>query len=644
MASMAGNLSFALEALEKERHRQRAEKALVLFRALIDQSHDSMEVLDAETRLYLDMNERGCASLGYSREEILTLSESDISPEINPALRVRIEQELESAGSSTFETLRRRKNGTTFPVEVKLKRVHLDKGYVVAVVRDITERDRTDARFRRLVDSNIQGVFFWNTNGGITASNEAFLALVGHTRQDLDAGRLNWAAMTPPEYVENDQRALREIATTGFCKPYEKEYIHKDGSRVPILIGAAIFEDSPEEGVCFVLDLTERKRIEQQIIRAQRQESIGTLAGGIAHDLNNALSPIVMGLGILGEHVTDAAGRKCLSVMEASAQHGAELVSQMLSFTRGVEGRRIPVNPVRVLREIQSLVRDTFPKNVKFEFNPSPSVWRVTGDHAQLHQVFTNLCTNARDAMPDGGLLKIGLEYIVVDEVYAGMNPDSKPGPYVVVSLTDSGTGIPPAIRDRIFDPFFTTKEIGMGTGLGLSTAMAIAKSHGGFINFNSEMGSGTTFKVYLPADTRSRAAENGMAAKPELPGGSGQLILLVDDETAIRIVAQRTLERAGYRVLIASNGAEAVALYAQERKLISIVLTDMAMPVMDGSSTIVALRTMNPEVKIIGSSGLSTRGSVGSDAGSHIRHFLPKPYTTETLLTAVAAVLREPA
>jgi nitrogen-specific signal transduction histidine kinase/CheY-like chemotaxis protein len=413
---------------------------------------------------------------------------------------------------------------------------------------------------------------------------------------------------------------------------------------VPILIGAAIFEDSPEEGVCFVLDLTDRKRIEQQIIRAQRQESIGTLAGGIAHDLNNALSPIVMGLGILEEHVTDAASRKCLAVMEASAQHGAELVSQMLSFTRGVDGRRIPVHPVRVLREIQSLVRNTFPKNVKFEFNPSPSVWRVTGDPAQLHQVFTNLCMNARDAMPDGGLLKIGIEYIVVDEVYAGMNPDSKPGPYVVVSLTDSGTGIPPAIRDRIFDPFFTTKEIGMGTGLGLSTTMAIVKSHGGFINLDSEMDRGTTFKVYLPADTGSRAAENGMAAKPELPRGSGQVILLVDDETAIRIVAQRTLERAGYRVLIASNGAEAIALYAQDRKAISIVLTDMAMPVMDGCSTIVALRTMNPEVKIIGSSGLSTRGSIASDAGSHIRHFLPKPYTTETLLKAVAEVLREPA
>jgi signal transduction histidine kinase/CheY-like chemotaxis protein len=450
--------------------------------------------------------------------------------------------------------------------------------------------------------------------------------------------------MTPPEYAERDQRALRETATTGFCKPYEKEYIRKDGSRVPILIGAAMFEDSPEEGVCFVLDLTERKRIEQQVIRAQRRETIGTLAGGIAHDLNNALSPIVMGLGILGEHVKDSASRKCLAVMEASAQHGAELVSQMLSFTRGVDGRRIPVNPVRILREIQSLVCDTFPKNVKFEFNPSPSVWTVTGDHSQLRQVFTNLCMNARDAMPDGGLLKIDIENIVVDEVYAGMNPDSKPGSYVVVNVTDSGTGIPAAIRDRIFDPFFTTKEIGMGTGLGLSTTMAIVKSHGGFINLNSEMGRGTTFKVYLPADTGSRAAENGIAAKPELPRGSGQMILLVDDETAIRIVAQRTLERAGYRVLIASNGAEAIALYAQDRKRISIVLTDMAMPVMDGTSTIVALRTMNPEVKIIGSSGLSTRGSVASDAGSHIRHFLPKPYTTETLLKAVAAVLREPA
>jgi len=242
--------------------------------------------------------------------------------------------------------------------------------------------------------------------------------------------------------------------------------------------------------------------------------------------------------------------------------------------------------------------------------------------------------------MPEGGALTFTAENVVLAEVYAGTNPDSKPGDYVMVKVADTGTGIDPGIRDRIFEPFFTTKEIGKGTGLGLSTTIGIVKGHGGFIELCSEVGKGTAFKVYLPANTTSKAAANIHAEKPSLPRGNGETILLVDDEERLRVAAQSTLERFGYRVIPASNGAEAVALYAQYRQQIDIVLTDMAMPVMDGNSTILALKTLNPNVRIIGSSGVAT--AAGATANSMIRHFVPKPYTAQTLLNVLAAALRE--
>jgi len=517
-------------------------------------------------------------------------------------------------------------------------------GPVRAVVthENISERKRIEMRFRRLVDSNAQGVIFWNTKGEITESNDAFLNLIGYTRADLEAGIINWMRLTPPEFAQLDRQCLEEIAAVGVCKPYEKEYIHKDGRRVPIVIGAAAFEDAPNEGLCFVLDLTERKKVEAQFLRVQRMESIGTLAAGIAHDLNNVLAPILMAVEILGEKITDDAGREILASLEASAQHGAELVKQVLAFARGMEGRRLMVNPIHILHDIQKIIRDTFPKNIHFSFAPSRDLWTVTGDPTQLHQVFTNLCVNARDAMPDGGTLSVTMENAVLDDVYAGMNPDSKTGAYVMVKVMDTGTGIPPKILERIFEPFFTTKEIGKGTGMGLSTTVAIVKSHGGFITVYSEMGKGTTFKVYLPANTTSKAAETPHIKQAPIPHGNGELVLVVDDEKHIRAIAQKTLERFGYRVLLAANGAEAVALYAQNREEIAIVLTDMAMPVMDGASTLVALRAMNPQVKAVASSGLTVNGENTQAFGAGFKHFIPKPYTAEAMLNILAEALRE--
>jgi PAS domain S-box-containing protein len=400
---------------------------------------------------------------------------------------------------------------------------------------------------------------------------------------------------------------------------------------------------NPEAILSIGSDITERKKLENQLLRVQRLESLGTLAGGVAHDLNNVLAPILMGADILKNEVVSDLGQQLLASMEASAKRGADLVRQVLSFARGVEGKRIPVNVVHILNEISNVIHDAFPKNIEFIYLPSRDLWTVLADPTQLHQVFTNLCVNARDAMPNGGTLKVITENTVLDEVYAGMNPEAKPGAYVVVKVDDTGTGIPPAIREKIFEPFFTTKEIGKGTGLGLSTTIGIVKSHAGFINLYSEMGKGTIFKVYLPADTTAAAAENTAIQQSELPRGDGQLVLLVDDESTIRSVAQKTLERYGYRVLLASNGAEAIACYAKSPEQIAVVITDMAMPVMDGPATIVALKALNPEVKIIGSSGIPTNGGVAKAVGAGVKYFVPKPYTAESMLVTLAKALHDP-
>ncbi|HEY2084131.1 MAG TPA: ATP-binding protein, partial [Verrucomicrobiae bacterium] len=423
----------------------------------------------------------------------------------------------------------------------------------------------------------------------------------------------------------------------------ELQNVNKSGRQITVEARWTLLRDEygkPRAVLIIDTDITEKNKMEAQFLRAQRMESIGTLAGGIAHDLNNVLAPIMMAVEMLKGLVQTQEGLHLLGTLESSAQRGAELVAQVLSFARGVEGKRISVNPLHIRRDISKIVRDTFPKNIDFNLTPARNLWTVTGDPTQLHQVLMNLSVNARDAMPHGGQLTVSLENVVIDEVFAGMNPESKPGAYVMITVADTGVGIPPGMVDKIFEPFFTTKELGKGTGLGLSTTLAIVKSHGGFIKVCSEQGNGSQFRVYLPANTTEAAVDKTSAEPTQHPRGNSELILVVDDEEAVRVVAKKTLELFGYRVLLACHGAEAVALYAGHRHEISAVLTDMAMPIMDGPTLIVALKKMNPRVRIIGSSGLTSSGEVAKALGVGIIHFVPKPYTAETMLTVLRKVL----
>lgn len=388
-------------------------------------------------------------------------------------------------------------------------------------------------------------------------------------------------------------------------------------------------------------DVTEKKSLESQFLRTQRLESLGTLAGGIAHDLNNVLGPILMGAEVMKRRTTDAASLKLLDSMETSARRGAEMVKQVLAFARGIEGERAYVQVKHLIDEIATFITETFPKSLSIRKEIQKDVPSVLGDATQLHQVLLNLAVNARDAMPEGGTITLELSGATFDESYARMHPDAKPGRYVMIGVTDSGVGIDPAILEKIFDPFFTTKDQGKGTGLGLSTVSGIVRGHGGFINVYSEVAKGTRFRVYLPAAEQGNETSS-LQAESFAPSGNGELILVVDDESSIRDIARLTLESHGYRVLTAADGTEAVAAFMERKDEVKAMITDMAMPYMDGPATIRALNRLKPELPVIACSGLFTNNAEVDRLGSCVKGFLLKPFTATKLLTMLHDALHD--
>ncbi len=395
-------------------------------------------------------------------------------------------------------------------------------------------------------------------------------------------------------------------------------------------------ETKPKSILTVDTDITEKKQLEAQFLRAQRLESIGTLAGGIAHDLNNILAPILMSAQLLQMKIPDERNQRLLKTLESNAKRGAALVKQVLSFARGAEGKRTILQVRHLISEIKNIVKETFPKSIDFHTDIVRDLWSVSGDATQLHQMLMNLVVNARDAMPDGGTLTIQAENLFVDENYARMYLDASVGAYIVLSVADTGTGISPEIVGKIFEPFFTTKELGKGTGLGLATVIGIVKGHRGFVNVSSEVGKGTQFKVYLPAVEGIETQQPDI----ELPMGNGELVLMVDDEAAICETTKTSLETYAYKVLTASGGIEAIALYAQHKNEISVVMMDMMMPVMDGPTTTRMLQKINPAVKIIAVSGLSSSDKVSLAMGVGVKAFVSKPYTAQELLKTINEVL----
>jgi two-component system, cell cycle sensor histidine kinase and response regulator CckA len=377
----------------------------------------------------------------------------------------------------------------------------------------------------------------------------------------------------------------------------ELHQLTKDGREIIVESRWTLVRDDkgePKSILTVNTEITQKKQLEAQLLRSQRLESIGTLAGGIAHDLNNVLAPILMSVQVLQMKLREEQHQQVLKTLENNVKRGANLVKQVLSFARGIEGKRTIVQVKQVIFEIEQIITETFPKSITCEINIAENLWYVSGDTTQLHQVLMNLVVNARDAMPEGGILTICAENITIDQHYARMNIDAQIGSYIVINVADTGIGMPKEVEERIFEPFFTTKELGKGTGLGLSTALGIIKNHGGFVNVYSEVNKGTQFKVYLPAAVINET--QWQIPEPEPCPGGGELILVVDDEAAIREITKSSLESYNYRVLTAGDGVEAVSIYAEQVQEISVVLLDMMMPAMDGAIAIHRLQKINPD------------------------------------------------
>ena len=509
-------------------------------------------------------------------------------------------------------------------------------------IRYAIERKRTEQKIREqaaLLDVATDAILVRDLDNRIVFWNKGAERLYGWTAEAAIGQKISellYNAASPP-FDAAHNRLLQDGEWYG-----ELEQLTQTGRAIVVASHWTLMRDQqaqPKSVLTVSTDITEKKQLEAQFFRAQRMESIGTLASGIAHDLNNILTPILLTAQLLQMKLTeiDPRSRQMLKMVETNTKRGAALVTQVLSFARGVEGNHTVLQIRHLIREIQQIMHETFPKSIAVENDLASDLWTVAGNATQLHQVLMNLCVNARDAMPNGGTLSISAQNLSVDENYARMNLDAKVGAYSVVTVADTGMGIPPEIVDRIFEPFFTTKEVGKGTGLGLSTVLGIIKSHGGFVEVHSAVGKGTQFSIFLPTVNATEPLEEPEA---EIPFGQGELILVVDDEAAIREISQTSLETYHYRVVTANDGIEAIALYAQHKDEICLALIDMIMPTMDGVTTIRTLQKINPQIKVIATSGLVTSPQVSTALHTDIQAFLVKPYTAKELIKVVDEVL----
>jgi two-component system sensor kinase len=508
--------------------------------------------------------------------------------------------------------------------------------------QQIAESRRAEKRIQEqaaLLDKASDAISVQGLDDRILYWNHSAETLYGWTAAEVcsrRAGELLFRS-PPPILAEAAQALLDRGEWTG-----ELRQVTRAGAEIIVESRWSLVRDDagqPKARLVVNTNITEKKKLEAQFLRAQRMESIGTLAGGIAHDINNILTPILMGVDMLKVDLPRPQQVAMLDQMSRCALRGADMVKQILSFARGVGGQRVQFQVKHIIQEIERMLQGTFPKSIDIQISVAKDLLPICGDATQLSQMLMNLCVNARDAMPTGGQLTITATNTQLEANDLRGHTASKPGSYLRLTVEDTGMGIPLENLDKIFDPFFTTKEFGKGTGLGLSTVMGIAKGHGGFVLVSSTVGAGTQFVVYLPAVGATPAPDKSETLRAQCLG-NGELILVVDDEAGIRHVAQRILQVNGYQVLTAANGMEALSLFAQRHREIALVLTDIMMPCIGGHTMIRGLRQIDAEVRVIAISGLPANNNEADPTSLALQGFLLKPFTAEQLLQVIQNVL----
>jgi two-component system cell cycle sensor histidine kinase/response regulator CckA len=649
------DMAVALRKLEKEiTERRRMEEALreseEKHRTLVEESFDGIFIQKGPKIVFA--NRRLCAMLGYPEGELEGQDHWVVyHPDYQAITRARAEARMRGEDAlSQYEVKLQRKDGTSFDGEIRARAILFGNAPGIQVwVRDITERKRAEValqeseeRFRILVEKSPLGVSLLGRDGRYKYLNPKFTEIFGYQIEDISTGKM-WMekAFPDPEFrheaIATWKHDFQELKG-GDVWHRSFKVACKNGSERDISFRMAKLETG--DALVMYEDTTEQKRLESQLLQAQKMEAVGTLAGGIAHDFNNSLQGILGYVQILlMDMKKDAPEVATLRQVERSALRASELTKQLLTFSRKVDSQLRPLDLNQEVQQVEKILRRTIPRMIDIELHLGSDLSIIHADAGQIEQVIMNLGINARDAMPNGGHLTIETKNVVLDQDYCKTHLEVTPGNYVMLSMSDNGIGMSRVTQEHIFEPFYTTKGPGKGTGLGLAMVYGIVKGHGGNIVCQSKPGEGTVFRIYFPVIEEGRESGPDEQAFAEIRGGT-ETILLVDDEDSIRELGGEMLRRFGYTVLVAVDGETALEIYREEKENIALIILDLIMPGMGGQKCLEKVLEIDPAQRVLIASGHSPNGSTRESLQGGASGYVKKPYELRPMLAMVRQIL----